>query len=305
MKRVQQWTMTSFTAKQLRLTLKLASENTYFAPSGNNPSINNNVLVLTGLRMTVTVQAVASQSVNADITIHGMVQKDMDALTVMWVNRPAATLNTVVVESNDGRGWFEVFAGTILEGQPDYRAAPQVFFRIQASVGFFQSITPAPSVSYPGDTDVAGIAEQLATAMGFKFENNGVHQSLSTPHFWGSLYGQLQQLQQAAGFDFYIQGGILAICTRNGLRTNIPPVLLNAESGLIGYPVMKRNGVTVTCLYDPAITSGGPITIKSDVNGATGDWHPYALTHHLESNTPHGAWFSSLQCWPSSLVAPA
>jgi hypothetical protein len=290
--------MSSFTQKQLRVTLTLQSENTVFATN------NSNTLVLTNLRMSVVLQAVAKQATHADISVFGMLQADMDALTVIWFKASGFTLNTVLVEATDGSAWFQVFSGTITRAQPDYRGAPGVFFHILAMVCYFQSITPAPSVSYPGDTDVAGIASLLAQAMGYAFENNGVKQSLATPHFSGSYFDQLQQLCLAAGIDFYIEGNVLAICPANGVRTHIPAVLLNAASGLVGYPVLQRYGVSVTCLFNPAIVNGGPITIKSDVKAANGDWHPYAIAHHLECNRPNGAWFSSLECYPAAAGMP-
>jgi hypothetical protein len=283
--------VSSFTSKQLRVKLILASQNSVF------PGPNSNTLVLTNLRMTVVVQGAAKIAAQADLQIFGMLKEDMNALTVIFGFKGSELQkNLLIVESNDGEGFSQVFSGTIQNAQPEYRGSPNTFFRIGAQTGYIEGLMIDAAASYPGDTDVGGMVQSIATAMGFKFENNGVNKSLSTPHLWGSYFDQLKQLAESAQFDYYLQGDTLAICPPNGLRTNIPPVLLNKGSGLIGYPVLQPAGVSVECLYNPAILGGGLIEVDSDIPNANGHWLPYQLTHQLQCNTPHGAWFSQLNC---------
>lgn len=282
--------MSSFTDKQLRVTLILA---------GNFPGTDSNTLVLTGLRTIAVIQEVAGLATNADVRIFGMLPDDMNALTIAFFNPGGGVLNQVlIVEANDGDGWVQVFSGTMLEAQPDYRAAPYAFFRMQAAVGYFAQISPVPPLSYPAAVSVAAVVEKLAGQMGFAFENNGVTTQLAAgAYFPGTAFDQLRSVCQAANVDFYFVGKVLAICPASIARKNVPTVILNPGSGLIGYPVIERNGITVECVYNPGIVGGGQVQVEgSDIPAANGTWMPYALTHTLESMSPGGAWLSSLQC---------
>lgn len=294
----------SFTRKQLRVTLILAGTNQVF------PGTNSNTLVVTGMRISATVQAVARQATQADVRLYGMRPKDMDALTVAWFNRVFLD-HIVVVEANDGGGWNQVFSGTIIEAQPEYRSAPDVFFRIQARLKYFAQIEPVPATSFQGAAKVADIMEGLAKQMDLTLENNGVDVVLSDPYFYGTAFDQLQQVARAADVDYYFPGGsILAITPANEPRKNAPEVILSPTSGLIGYPVLDRFGIVVTNLYNPAIDGGNPITVRGSLPWANGRWKPFSITHQLESFTPGGQWASQLQCYPvrtqtTNPVAPA
>lgn len=282
----------SFTKKELRLTLILAGANAVF------PGTNSNQLILTGLRMSAEVQAVARLSTTADIRVWGMLQADMDALTVAWANPPIVRDNIVILEANSGAGWSQVFRGTILEAQPQYNAQPDVYFQLQAITGYFQKVNPAPPTSYPGSVPIDEIVADLAARMGFEFIVGGdVNAVLNSPYFPGTLYDQLQQACVAANADFYFLGETILVTAQGKPHRERPSIVLNAQSGLIGYPCYERAGLNVMCLYDHAILCGTPILIQeSIVPSANGRWYPYATTHHLESEKPGGRWLSQLFC---------
>lgn len=281
----------SYTAKRLRVTLILAGTNQVF------PGTNSNVLILTDLRVSAQVQAVARLATQAAIRIYGMTQADMNALTVAWANPPVVLDHIVILEADDGNGWVQVFSGTITEAQPDYRGAPDVFFSLLASVGYFQRIQAAPPTSYQETVDIGLVAGDLADKMGFAFENGGADAVLSGPlYLCGTYYDQLATACRAANADFYFQSGKLLITKAGQPRDQQPAVVLNKESGLIGYPVYERAGLNVEALFNPAFLCGVPIDLESIVPNATGRWYPFGLTHFLESRMPNGQWTSQLQC---------
>lgn len=281
----------SFTAKQLRFTLILASPNTTF------PGTNSNTLQLTGVRSVCRIESTARQAWMADIKIYGMSQATMNALTVVWFKPPAVKNNQIIVEANNGDGWTQVFSGTMIEAQPDYRGAPDVFFHIQGYAGYLSQISAAPPSSYTGDTSVATIVQSLAGAMGFAFENNGVTTTLSSPYLAGTYFDQLISVCKAANVDFYFQGSTLAICPAGGNRSKIPAVILGPDSGLIGYPVIERSGIALQALFNPAFANGGQIQVQSDIPAAVGTWTVYRMIHYLDSLKPDGQWFTELHCW--------
>jgi hypothetical protein len=288
--------MISFTKKQLRVTLILSGANSVF------PGTNSNTLIIEGMRMTAKVQAVARLATQADVRIYGMRQADMNALTVAWANPPVVLDHLVIVEANttgNADGWVQVFKGTIIEAQPDYRGMPDVSFNLLAVTGYFQKINPAEPVSYPNEVDISTVIQDMVAIMGdpwtlvFGDEVEGV---LSNPYFYGTMWDQLAQACAAANCDFYIQGDQILITAAGRARGAEPAVVLRADSGLVGYPMFERSGLSVTALFDPAFLCGVALEIVSDVPNATGRWYPYSIFHTLESNMPRGSWMSELKC---------
>lgn len=281
----------SFTSKQLRVTLILAGTNQVF------PGTNSNTLILTNLRVTAQVQAVARLAAQASLKIYGMTQADMNALTVAWANPPVVLDHLVILEANDGSGWVQVFNGTMLEAQPDYGSAPDVSFTLLARIAYFPQINPAPPTSYQETVDIGLVAGDLAEQMGFAFENGGANAVLAGPiALKGTLYNQLVTACQMAKADFYIFNGKVLITPAGQPRSRAPSVVLNARTGLIGYPVYERAGLKVDAVFDPAFACGTPIDLESIVPNATGRWYPFAMTHTLESRVPGGQWKTQLQC---------
>lgn len=287
--------MSSFTAKRLRVTLILAGANSVF------PGTNSNTLQLQNLRMSTRVQAVARLSTQAEIKIYGMKQADMNALTVAWANPPVVLNHLVILEANKtGKedGWVQVFKGTIIEAQPDYRSMPDVAFTLLATTGYFVKINPAPPTSYPEQVDIGAIASDLIARMGspWAYVDGGADGVLTNPYFWGTLWDQLTQACAAANADFYIQGDQILVTPAGKPGKAAPSVVLAPDSGLVGYPMFERSGLSITAVFDPAFLCGSPLDIKSQVPNASGRWYPYSIAHSLDSMVPHGQWFSNLQC---------
>lgn len=292
--------MTSFSKKQLRVTFILAGTNQVFAGT------NSNTLKVTGLRISTRVKAVARLASQAEIRVYGMKAEDMNALTVAWANPPVVLDHLVILEAREGEhtdpetGWVQVFRGTIVEAQPEYRAAPEVYFSVLAVTGYFQKIRvdSATPTSYP-DSVAADVAiGDLIDRMGFKAEITGDVGAvvLTNPYFSGTLFDQFVSACAAAGADFYIQGDVILVTASGKPRTTQPAVTLNRASGLIGYPVYERAGLVVGAIYDPAFSCGTPIELVSSVPSATGRWYPYAMTHFLDAEMPGGQWRSEMQC---------
>lgn len=288
--------MTSFTAKRLRVTLILAGANAVF------PGTNSNKLVLTDLRVMSRVQAVARLATQADIKIFGMKQADMNALTVAWANPPIILDHIVILEANNtGRddGWVQVFKGTMIEAQPDYRDMPDVGFTISAVTGYFVKINPAKPTSYPEQVDIGVAAQDIIEQMGapWTYVDGGADGVLSNAYFYGTLWDQLTQACGAANADFYIQGDEITVTPAGQPRDIQPTMVLSPQSGLVGYPMFERSGLNVKALFDPAFLCGSPLEIKSpEVLNASGRWYPYAMAHSLDAKNPNGPWFSEMRC---------
>lgn len=288
----------SFTAKQLRVTLILAGANQVF------PGTNSNTLILDRLRTSAKVQAVARLATHCELKIFGMRQEDMNALTVVWASPQIILDHVVILEANNtgkADGWVQIFKGTIIEAQPDYRSQPDVAFSILAVTGYFVKINPTEPTSYPEQSDIGAIANDIVERMGNPWTLRVVESAndviLSNSYFSGTLWDQLAAACQAANCDFYVQGDEVLITPSGQPRDSTPAVVLSPGSGLIGYPMFERSGLNVTALFDPAFQCGVALEIKDATpTNAIGRWFPYSMYHELESIVPNGRWFTSLQC---------
>ena len=287
--------MGSFTPKQLRASLVL--------PAGVFPGTQSNTLVLSGYRMSAKLTGAANFTNQLTLDIYGMRQADMAAATVIYGRSGRVTeINArtlIVLESNDGSGWLQVFEGQAQQAYPDYRALPDVALHIEAWTGAGMQWLPAQPSSFQGAVDAASLAGQLASKMGFSFENNGVTATLHSPYLAGTLMDQFKRLAEAAAFDWYFDAkSTLIICPKTQGRQGKRAVVLSPTSGLVGYPSFNQYGVQVTCLFTPAIELGSPIQLDTGgaVPGVDGLWFPYHAVHELESVKPSGAWFSHLDC---------
>src|SRR6185437_9324858 len=106
----------SYASKLLRATLIL--------PEGNFPGTSSNTLTLVGFRMSATIQGAATYPNQMELTIYGMQQADMNAVTILWdpldATRTDAKAFVTLEASPDGTAWTQVFEGTFIEAAPDY-----------------------------------------------------------------------------------------------------------------------------------------------------------------------------------------
>jgi hypothetical protein len=290
----------TFTIKQLRFTFTLA----------NNAKFNgtNNQLVIAGLRASVSIKGSGLPAFpEAEISIYGMLQSDMIALTALaFQPSPAMMRNTVVIEANGGGGWSTVFSGQIITGGPNYDNLPNVFYGAQCRVLGYESLAPADAISYTGATDVGLIMARLAANAGFVFQNNGVNQTLDSPYLDKTLAEQIRKVKHDAGIEVYIDGNLMTIAPNGTPRADVPSFTLTPKSGLRGYPKLdyQRGFVNASAFFNPGFRFGGPITIQdSDVITANGNWLVGTITHNLESLMPNGAWFSELLLYPPTTGA--
>lgn len=311
---VGSWSMgNSFTYKQLRARFILAQSGVVF------PGTNSNTLIITGLRMSAQIQASSTCASLMQLRVWGMKRADMDAITVAWAIPGGVVLDhLIILEANNGDGWSMVYSGTIIEAQPEYRGAPDTYLSVSAVTGYQQALLGETGTSYQEDVDIGFLAGTLADKMGFTFVNGGANAVLKGGiQLWGSLVDQLDQACRMAACDYYLTGtpsaptgapraGAVTPENSRGTLTITPrgkpiagaevAVFLTPETGLIGYPVYGRDGLSVQALWRPAFGVAIPIELKTIVPAATGTWYPYSMTHLLDANLPNGKWQTNMSC---------
>lgn len=273
--------------KQLKFVITLGT--------GTFGSSNNNQITLVGYRASANIDKAGGMMMGTlRAKIYGVQQKDMNSITTLQWKPGKWIPNTVEVYAIDGASETQIFAGNIVNAWGDYNQQPDVFLHIQAQSAFFALIENTPPVSFRGSVDVAHVMQQLAEKLKLTFENNGVNVQLTDIYLPSTGLEQVRDLAQMANIDLYLDDKILAITQRNGTRKTTIPVI-NMDSGLVGYPTFDGVGVNFKTLYNPAIIFGGTIRIESSITQAAGEWIVTSVAHDLTSETPGGAWFSTVR----------
>ena len=280
--------MSSFShKKQLKFIITLGT--------GTFGSNGNDQVTLLGYRASVDIdKAGGIQMSMLRAKIYGVKQDDMNAITTLMWKPLQAIKNTVVVYAVDGEVETLVFRGNIVESWGNYQSIPDVFLYIKAQSVFYEQLAPANPLSFNGPVSVQTVMQKIATGMGLIFENNGVSTVLNDCYLANTLTEQAKDVVRAAGCSMYIDDDTLAITNQYEPRAGQIPDI-SAESGLVGYPSFDGTGVMFETLFNPAIVFGGAVRLRTSIIQAAGQWVVTSLSHHLMSETPNGAWFTSVR----------
>lgn len=268
---------------------------------GSFGNTGSSAVEVSGLRASVAiVKAGGVSQSKIDAKIYGLPPSVMNQLTILGKPLVDGRNNRVTILAGDDKtGMAAVFEGTIAEAWVDARNAPQVGFIVSAFDGLLTALKPSQPVSFDGTVDAATIVAQIAQTEGLSFTNEGVQVQISNPYLYGTALSQLQDIARAGNFN-------CQIVTENGVtRVVIWPAgkarggqvpLISAETGLVGFPMRTENGIELQTLFNPGITFGGQIRVRSVLTPANGDWTVFRVAHDLESETPGGKWFTTLEC---------
>jgi hypothetical protein len=281
---------TGFGRKRLDLTITLGA-------GAFGDTVGDSV-TLSGLRMTADIVISGGDSMGTlQLRVFGLTQAMMNRLTTIgYVKNAIKGKNSILLAAGDDAGGMKVvFVGTICDAWADYNRAPEVAFNVVAYMGLDALVKPVDALSYWGPTDVALIMSDIAKTMGLVFENNGVSGQLSNPYFPGTALAQVRACARAADIWYAIDRGSLVIWPKNGSRAGDIP-LISPETGMVGYPALNSNGMTVQTMFNWNIRPGCDVMVKSAIPMACGKWHVGEFSHALSSETPDGPWFTTFQC---------
>lgn len=292
----------TFVQRALEVTFGLSADAPVKSFDGSGGA---NELTLSGLRMSSRIQKAGGPSdCTMDLTVYGMTKSQMDQLSTLGMQINLVPKNTVVLLAGDkDTGMTTVFSGYILAAYADYKAQPEVAFRVTAHAGLPQSVISTTPTSIKGSADVAETMSGLAGRMNLIFENNGVSGKISSPYLSGSLRNQAQVFAEAAGISMLIDLGTLAIWPRNGNR-NGDAVEVSKNTGMEGYPTYTAYGIMIETLFNKQIQFGKLIKVVSTLKPANGEWSVYGLNHSLDCQVPGGKWQSTVMAYNPKFPTP-
>ena len=278
----------SFAERKITVTFTLGTGT--FGESGQNTEN------LSGLRMTAKITKAGGNAMSGlELAVYGMKEDSMNKLSTLGMIITQVRRNTVLVQAgDDDSGMSTVFVGTITQAYADLQASPEVAFRVTAQAGLIEAVSILPPSSFTGPTAVSTIMQALAAQMKLTFENNGVTTVLSHPYFWGSPRDQAKACADAAGCEWIIDGGKLAIWPSGASRAQSQVPLISVATGMKDYPAYTSKGISVATLYNPNIIYGGKIEVKSEQQPACGTWIVFQLDYDLACRMPNGGWFTTI-----------
>lgn len=277
---------TSFIKRRLQVRLTLAKGS---FGSGNTVVIDNHA-------MRVSVEKLGPPDfAKASVEIFGMNLDDIEQLTSLSFHPFKLTRNYInIFAGDDESGLSQIFAGSITAANGDLSGCPEHKLKIDAEVGFWGRVTAQGPNVINGTQAAASFIETQATKAGMIFSNEGVSDALKNCVFSGSPVEQARQAAKQIGADLLIDDDEMILLPRQGNRKG-NAVLLNKESGLLGYPAITSNGIECKSIFNPAFRFAGLFVLESIVPKASGTWRVIKLTHKLSANDPSdGSWESSI-----------
>lgn len=264
-----------------------------------------NTKVITGVPLKARIEKTGPPDYcKATIEARGLRYEDMAQMSTLAFKPLASARNTVAVFAGDeAAGLSLAFSGSITEASADFNAAPDVVFKMEAMAGYFGAITPQSPTAVRGAQPAADFIAMQARVAGFSFQNDGVTAQLENAVFNGSPVAQARAAARQIGAELIIDDGVMILSPAGGAgekagggRGNA--VLLNKESGLLGYPVLTNEGVQLKALYNPAFRLGGLVRVESIVPKASGTWRIIKLTHELTAfDASGGPWESQMTAY--------
>jgi hypothetical protein len=279
----------AWTIRKLRVVLKLSNNVKY---NGNN----GNVLTLEGYRVRVHTRFGGGDfGMSSEIEIFGLGQDYMNDLTMLAWKALAIEHNVVEVYAQVGDAWPLIYAGDIIEGIADYREAPEVPFRIYAVTAGFPALASYVSLSYNGTVTAQQVITDAAAVLGLTVVNHGVNLSYRDSYFSGSAPEVIRRAISGHAVETFVNGTQLHIVPRGSPISNDIAVELNADTGLVGYPTINRQGIAAKAIFLPNLLNGTQVRISgSPITAVNNVWRVFAVYHSLESELPGGDWFTEI-----------
>jgi hypothetical protein len=285
---------TSFTKRRIEIAIKLANETKTNQPVKFSSSGTDTVSIANS-RTSVRIQnAGAPAGSTASVDIFGLDESLMNQLSTLGMVFNMVPKNTITIQAGDEQsGMSTVFVGTIMSGYADYNQAPNVPFHIEANSILADAVAPAVVTSFKGSAAVADIMAGFAKLMGLTFENSGVDTKLANPYFSGNVRTQMRTCADHANINAeIINGSKLAIWPKGGNRTGGEIPEIGPSTGMILYPAYTQQGIMLRTLFDPKITFGGLVKVRSRVKAVNdvGQWAVNQLNLALDAQVPKGKW---------------
>lgn len=287
---------TTLQNRAVDVTFRLLSQA--FGPNGED------TVTLSGLRVHAEVtQARFPTAESATVRIEGMTPDVMNRLSMAAPDPTRQSASELILTTQDGAGGSAlIFQGGVTLAYVDYTNAPNVAFVAQAFSTVLPNAMTATPTGYRGAVSVGQVLATIASKAGLTLHNQGVTTLLHDPYFHGSPGQQLSQCLETVPVCAGLGRGQLSVWPATVSTTQALSV--SAETGLIGYPAWSAGGLALRMLFNPLVSFNSQIALHSRYQPAgwgqqngpvpVGLWVASQVRHTLQTETPHGAWFTDI-----------
>lgn len=272
---------TSFFKRKLKILLTL-QKGSFKGGEGNAYEISD-------LAMSVRVEKTGAPDFGkASATIYGLPLDVMEQLSTLCMHPLFVRRNYInIYAGDDTNGYNQIYAGTITRASGDFNSAPDIRFQIESQIGFFGAVTAQGANVINGTQSASTFIEQQAKKIGFTFKNEGVTGTVKNAVFEGSPIEQARQCAKQIGAELLLDDENMILIS-NGASRKGNAILLNKDSGLLGYPTMTQNGIEIKAIFNPNFKFAGLIKLETTVPKCSGTWRIIKMSHTLDSNLPTG-----------------
>nr|DAH90073.1 MAG TPA: tail protein [Caudoviricetes sp.] len=260
----------------------------------------NDVVIIDDLPMHVEIVKAGIPSFpEATISIWGLSLSKMKALSMKGHVALQSYRNRVKVYAGEGDPdqLPLVFVGDESFGATSIDASGEAVFNMKAFTGIYAALSPTKPMSVQGTVPAADIIRQFANEAGFSFVNQGVTTQLTDCVITGNSINKMQTVADAIGADLIIDDQTVILLPRDSSRDS-PYLTISPQTGMLGYPSINSQGITVTFIFNPAIVFRQMIHVESVIPMATGDHSVIKLQHVIDANrNDGGAWQTTIESW--------
>ncbi len=277
---------------------------------GNTPESFDNgasTLDIDGLRSVAILLKAQGGSTpfvsHAQIQLWGMKPSDMAKISTLGLDIARINKNAITVfayDEGNSANASQVFSGTISNARLNYNAMPDVSLELECYGTYALQTQAIPATSVQGSGDVATMLKGICAACNpaLTLVNNGVTAKLSNPAHSGSAFNQINDICQAAGIPYKIEGSNLIIWNPGqGIDSTVATT--GPANGMVGYPEYNMMGFDVTMEFNPEVQVGRKLQLLDDssagatpVPGIPGTYFIWGVDHQLSSQLPDGPWFT-------------
>jgi hypothetical protein len=291
---------------QRLINISFTLSNGSFADSGSNS------LTLSGLRVHADMHFPGGSDMNTlQAEIYGMTLSHMNDLMTYGAIPLNTGKNVVTVTAGDAiSGMTQVFKGNVVNAWGDFQGMPDVPFHVFGSGPMNAAVATVPPTTKKGAVNATTLMQTLAGQAGMQFENNGVTTQLSNPYYPGTAREQLLAIVRDCGCEWNgMENDVVSVWPVGSSRAGSTSTPVNANTGMVGYPMFNAQGVVVKVLYNPQIkygteiqvtsdltgsTTSGNVTVGGGTSGANGTWTVQSIDYALDSLVPNGQWFMTI-----------
>ncbi len=206
---------------------------------------------------------------------------------------PRQTITMLLEAGRQSYGTFILFQGNVWVSKATQ--PPDIGATFQAFDGPSQIGTNI-ALSMPPTALLSVISGQVATQLGKTLHFSATDKQIDNFSFTGPPIRLVQKIQEAGNVRAFIDGDTLNVIDGGG-ATNSTPVVVSADTGMVGVPEITEAGLSVRMLINNQLRIGNQITVQSKINpAANGTWVVFNLAYEIASRETQFYWIA--QCQP-------